>query len=64
MAAAPASSSYPATAPAAQPPLDVLSLGAGAAARAASRTLRRPIVWIALAVVMFLAFWLLGRARP
>ena len=38
--------------------------GAGAAARAASRTMRRPIVWVALAVVVFLAFWLLGRARP
>jgi len=53
------------SAPAAQPPLDVLSLGAGAAARAAGRTIRRPVVmWVALAVVVFLAFWLLGRARP
>ena len=63
-ATAPAARAQAVSAPAAQPPLDVLSLGAGAAARAASRTMRRPVVWVALAVVVFLAFWLLGRARP
>jgi carbon monoxide dehydrogenase subunit G len=63
-ATAPTARAEAVSAPAAQPPLDVLSLGAGAAARAASRTMRRPVVWIALAVVVFLAFWLLGRARP
>jgi carbon monoxide dehydrogenase subunit G len=44
------------------PPLDVLSLGAGAAARAAGRALRRPQVWIALAILAVVAAWLLGRA--
>ena len=63
-ATAPAARPQAVSAPAAQPPLDVLSLGAGAAGRAASRTMRRPVVWVALAVVVFLAFWLLGRARP
>jgi hypothetical protein len=48
----------------AQPPIDVLSMGAGAAARAAGRSLRRPAAWLALAVFVFLVFWLLGRARP
>ena len=43
-------------------PVDVLSLGAGAAARAASRNLRRPAVWIALAVAA-VAVWLLFRGR-
>jgi hypothetical protein len=62
-AAIAAAASAPTAAPA-SPPVDVLSLGAGAAARAAGRTARRPIVWVALAVVVFLAFWLLGRARP
>ena len=45
-----------------QPPLDVLSLGAGAAGRAAGRSLRRPEVWIALAIFALLAFWLIARS--
>jgi carbon monoxide dehydrogenase subunit G len=48
----------------AQPPIDVLSMGAGAAARAAGRSLRRPGAWLALAAFVFLVFWLLGRSRP
>jgi carbon monoxide dehydrogenase subunit G len=45
------------------PPLDVLSLGAGAAARAAARSAQRPQVWIALAILVVLALWLFIRAR-
>jgi carbon monoxide dehydrogenase subunit G len=45
-------------------PLDALSLGAGAAARAASRTLRRPRFWFVLAIVATLAvLWLVTRTR-
>jgi hypothetical protein len=62
--ATPAAAFATAAAPPAQPPIDVLSMGAGAAARAAGRTMRQPVVWVALAVVVILAFWLLGRARP
>jgi len=61
--AAGAGPGVPASAPAAQAPVDVLSLGAGAAARAAARTLRRPAVWIALAVLVALAVWLSSRTR-
>ena len=43
-------------------PVDVLSLGAGAAARAAGRNLRRPVVWMAL-VFAAVAIWLLTRMR-
>jgi carbon monoxide dehydrogenase subunit G len=61
-AAAPSAGSLSSSPP---PPasLDVLSLGAGAAARAAGRSLRRPQLWIALAVFALLAFWLLVRSR-
>jgi carbon monoxide dehydrogenase subunit G len=45
------------------PPIDVLSMGAGVATRAAGRSLRRPEVWIALAILALVASWLLGRAR-
>ena len=45
------------------PPLDVLALGAGAAGRAAGRSLRRPEVWVALAILALLASWLVLRAR-
>jgi carbon monoxide dehydrogenase subunit G len=55
-----ASPSGAAVSPAA--PVDVLSLGAGAAARAASRNLRRPVVWMAL-VIAAVAIWLLTRMR-
>ncbi len=44
-----------------QPPLDVVSLGAGAAARAAGRSLRRPGFWIALGILILIAGWLLLR---
>jgi hypothetical protein len=50
--------------PSAAAPLDVLSLGAGAAARAAGRSLRRPVVWIALAIAVAVALWLVSRAGP
>lgn len=46
----------PAEPPRAQaPPLDVVSLGAGAAARAAGRTMQRPAFWIAAAILAFAA---------
>jgi carbon monoxide dehydrogenase subunit G len=48
---------------AAAAPLDVLSLGAGAATRAAARSARRPQVWIAFAILVVLALWLFIRAR-
>jgi uncharacterized protein len=49
--------------PAQAPPLDVVSLGAGAAARAAGRTVRRPAFWIAAAALALIAIWLwLSRA--
>ena len=47
-----------------EPALDVLSLGAGAASRAAARAVRRPQVWIALAILALVAAWLIARARP
>jgi len=62
----PAAGAGPAAPPSggtAQAPVDVLSLGAGAAARAAARSLRRPAVWIALAVAIALAVWLVSRIR-
>jgi carbon monoxide dehydrogenase subunit G len=52
-------------APAAPPPvageaaLDIGSLGAAAASRAAGRVLRRPGFWIAVIVVALLLYWLL-----
>jgi hypothetical protein len=45
------------------PPLDVLSLGAAAAAHGAGRSLRRPELWIAFAIVVVIALWVLARAR-
>jgi hypothetical protein len=56
-AAAPAAS-LPAPA-ASEPALDIGSLGAAAAGRAAGRTLQRPGFWIAAIVLALLLFWLL-----
>jgi carbon monoxide dehydrogenase subunit G len=61
--AAPGAGSPARAPPAAAAPLDVLSLGAGAASRAAARSVRRPEVWIALAILVVLALWLFMRAR-
>ena len=44
--------------PAQAPPLDVVALGAGAAARAAGRTVRRPAFWIPAAILAVIAIWL------
>jgi len=61
--AAPAPAAAPSTGPAlaAEPPgeaaLDLGSIGAAAASRAAGRALRRPAFWIAVAVVGFLVYW-------
>jgi hypothetical protein len=55
-AAAEGAASAPARPPA-EPALDVLELGRGAAGRAAARTLSRPGFWIAVAVVAFLIYW-------
>jgi carbon monoxide dehydrogenase subunit G len=53
----------PSAAPPAEP-VDVLSLGADAAARAVSRSLRRPRFWFIAAIVAVLTvLWLITRAR-
>lgn len=51
----------PAPAPAAENVLDVGSLGAAAAGRAAGRTLRRPGFWIVVIVLALLLYWLFFR---
>jgi len=49
---------------AAAPPVDVVSLGAGAAVRAAGRGLRRPGVWIPAAVLaLFVVGWLVSHSH-
>ena len=48
----------PAPAPAAENVLDVGSLGAKAASRAAARTLTRPAFWIVVIVLALLVYWL------
>ncbi len=48
----------PAPPPAAENVLDVGSLGAKAAGRAAARTLTRPVFWIAVIVLALLVYWL------
>jgi carbon monoxide dehydrogenase subunit G len=45
------------------PALDVLSLGAAAAAHGARRSLGRPELWIAFAIAVVIALWVLARAR-
>ena len=39
-------------------PIDVLSTAGGAAGRAAGRALRRPALWIGIAAVIVVAYWL------
>jgi carbon monoxide dehydrogenase subunit G len=51
----------PAPPPAAENVLDVGSLGAKAAGRAAARTLTRPAFWIAVIVLALLVYWLVNR---
>jgi carbon monoxide dehydrogenase subunit G len=51
----------PVAAPAAEAVLDVGALGAAAAGRAASRTLRRPSFWIAVVVVAVAIYWFFVR---
>jgi hypothetical protein len=41
--------------------LDLGALGAAAAGRAATRTLRRPSFWIAVVVAVALVYWLFLR---
>ena len=55
----------PAPAAAAEPaaPVDLVALGAGAAARAAGRSVRRPGFWLAVGVVVLLALWMWLRPR-
>jgi len=48
----------PAAAPAAEP-IQALSFGAGVAGRALGRTARRPAFWIAIAILVFVLWWLL-----
>jgi uncharacterized protein len=45
-------------APAAVPPIEVLSTASSVAGKAAGRAARRPLVWAGLAVVILLAYWL------
>jgi carbon monoxide dehydrogenase subunit G len=60
VSAAPAAPSPPpAPPPVKEDVLDVGSIGAKAAGRAAARTLGRPIVWISLIVLALIVFWLL-----
>ncbi len=58
-----AAAGSPATAAAAAAPVDLVALGAGAAARAAGRSLRRPGVWLAVGAVVLFALWMWLRAR-
>ncbi len=51
----------PAPPPAAENVLDVGSIGAKAAGRAAARTLTRPAFWIAVIVLALLVYWLVNR---
>lgn len=51
----------PAPPPAAENVLDVGSLGAKAAGRAAARTLTRPAFWIVVIVLALLVYWLVNR---
>ncbi|MBW8876179.1 MAG: SRPBCC family protein [Acidobacteria bacterium] len=51
----------PAPPPAAENVLDVGSLGAAAAGRAASRLLSNPVFWIAVIVLALLVYWLVNR---
>jgi carbon monoxide dehydrogenase subunit G len=51
----------PAPTPVKEDVLDVGSLGAKAAGRAAGRLLRGPVFWIALIVLAFLVYWLTRR---
>jgi uncharacterized protein len=58
-AATPAVSPPPAPTGEGLPPIDVLSTASGVAGRAAGRALRTPAVWIGVAVVVLLLYWLL-----
>src|SRR5262245_47049325 len=40
------------------PPIEVLSTASGVAGRAAGRALRSPAVWVAIAIVILLLYWL------
>jgi uncharacterized protein len=65
---APAAPAVPSAMAAAAPPpageaaLDIGALGAAAAGRAAGRTLRRPVFWIAVLVLALLIYWLFVRS--
>jgi carbon monoxide dehydrogenase subunit G len=43
--------------PAAAPPIEVFSFGGGLLARAAGRTMRRPLFWIVVAALAGLVYW-------
>jgi carbon monoxide dehydrogenase subunit G len=45
----------------AAPPIEVLSFGSAVLGRAAGRAFRRPIVWVGVGIVLFVAFWWLLR---
>jgi uncharacterized protein len=45
----------------AAPPIEVLSFGSAVVGRAAGRAFKRPIVWVGVGIVLFVAFWLMRR---
>jgi hypothetical protein len=55
----PAAPAVQSPAPAPPEALDLGSIGAAAAGRAAGRMVRRPAFWIALAVLAILLYWIL-----
>lgn len=48
-------------APDAAPPIEVLSFGSAVVGRAAGRAFRRPIIWVGVGIVLFVAYWWLSR---
>jgi hypothetical protein len=58
--APPAAAALPAS-PAEAPPIEVVSFGSQIVGRAAARALRRPVFWMAAAVVLLALYWLLAR---
>jgi uncharacterized protein len=51
----------PAAVPPAAEPIDALSLGGAALGRAAGRTVRRPVFWIAVILLLLVLFWVFSR---
>ena len=43
--------------PQAAPPVEVLSLGSAVAGRAAARAVTKPVIWVGIAIILFLFYW-------